>query len=142
MLQIREPDKIKSLKKSTNNNLITMCWKKFEIVFLNHVGSWPIYYEFRSNEHIHQNPQSYCFDCWNCLHSHIDLYKVGSISCSCKSCSCIAWYIPTCGEPEEFQGKVEQCSGCSCPSFSIREKPVARGILGPGTVDFFKTRVW
>ena len=133
MFWIREPDEIKGLKKSTNNNLITVCWKKVEIVFLNHVGFWPFYFEFRSNEHIHQNPQSYCFDCCNCLHSPIDLCTVGSISCSCKSC----WYIHTCGEPEEFQGRVEQCSGCSCPSFSIQEKSVARGILGPGMVDFF-----
>ena len=94
----------------------TLLWKlsKFPETFLETTGnclevSNPNF-EFRSNQHIHHYPQQYCFDCCNCLHSHIDLYKVGTISCSCKSCSCISWYIHTCGEPEELQGQVEQCS--------------------------------
>ena len=35
-------------------------------------------------------------------------------------------------------GGTVHCSGCSCPSFPIQEKSVARGILGQGRIDFFK----
>ena len=137
---MREPDEIKGLKKSTNNNLITVCWKKVEIVFLNHVGFWPFYFEFRSliNEHIHQNPQPYCFDYWNCLRSHIDLYKVGSISCTCKSCSCMLGIFTLAENQKSFRGRWNSALDAAVHLFQFRKNLLPEEYRDQAWLTFFK----
>ena len=63
-----------------------------------------------------QYPQPYYSDCWNCLQIHIVLYNVGTIYCSCKSCSYTAWYIHTCETLGSLlQNKINWTKGfCSC----------------------------